>query len=220
MRGPAIDERYFDKLAQTVIDGQEEECLRVIHEGLNNGMDPLEAVEKGLAKGINKVGNDFAEEIVFLPELVMAADVMKAGMKILDEKIKAEGKERKSLGKIVIGTVKGDIHDIGKSVVAAVLQANGFDVIDLGMDVEPDAFIQTVVDNDADCLGMSTLLTLTLSVMGETIKKMEEKGLREKVKVIVGGCPVTQEFGDEVGADAVGFDSKDGLTKVSELLSV
>jgi corrinoid protein of di/trimethylamine methyltransferase len=216
----SVDEKYFDELAQTIIDGEEEECLRVINEGLARGIDPLNAVEKGLAKGINKVGDDFAEEIVFLPELIMAADVMKAGMKILDEKIKASGKERKSLGRIVLGTVKGDIHDIGKSVVGAVLQANGFDVIDLGTDVEEDTYIQAVIENNADCLGMSTLLTLPLETMGEVIEKMKEKGLRRNVKVIVGGCPVTQEFADEIGADAVGFDAKDAVKKVKQLLDV
>jgi len=216
----SVDEKYFDELAQTIIDGEEEDCLRVIQEGLARGVDPLDAVEKGLAKGINKVGDDFAEEIVFLPELIMAADVMKAGMKILDEKIKAGGKERKSLGKIVLGTIKGDIHDIGKSVVGAVLQANGFDVIDLGTDVDEDTYIQAVMENNADCLGMSTLLTLPLMTMGEVIGKMEEKGLRRTVKVIVGGCPVTQEFADEIGADAVGFDAKDAVKKVKRLLDV
>ncbi len=216
----SADEKYFDELAQSIIDGEEEDCLRVIKEGLANGMDPLEAVEKGLAKGINKIGDDFAEEIVFLPELIIAADVMKAGMKILDEKIEASGKERKSLGKIVLGTVKGDIHDIGKSVVGAVLQANGFDVIDLGTDVEEDTYIQAVLENNADCLGMSTLLTLPLMTMGVVIEKMEEKGLRRDVKVIVGGCPVTQEFADEIGADAVGFDAKDAVRKVKRLLDV
>jgi corrinoid protein of di/trimethylamine methyltransferase len=216
----SVNEKFFDKLAQTVIDGEEEECLRVINEGIAEGIDPLDAVEKGLAKGINKVGDDFAEEIVFLPELIMAADCMKAGMKVLDEQIQAGGKKRKSLGKIVLGTVKGDIHDIGKSVVGAVLQANGFDVIDLGIDVEPDAYIQTVIEKNANCLGMSTLLTLPLMVMGEVIKKMEEKGLRRDVKIIVGGCPVTQEFADEIGADAVGFDAKDAVHKVKRLLDV
>jgi len=216
----SVDEKYFNELAQTIIDGEEEDCLRVIQEGLARGVDPLDAVEKGLAKGINKIGDDFAEEIVFLPELIMAADVMKAAMKILDEEIKAGGKERKSLGKIVLGTIKGDIHDIGKSVVGAVLQANGFDVVDLGTDVDEDTYIQAVMENNADCLGMSTLLTLPLMTMGEVIEKMEEKGLRRTVKVIVGGCPVTQEFADEIGADAVGFDAKDAVKKVKRLLDV
>jgi len=216
----SVDEKYFDELAQTIIDGEEEDCLRVIQEGLARGVDPLDAVEKGLAKGINKIGDDFAEEIVFLPELIMAADVMKSAMEILDKEIKACGKERKSLGRIVLGTIKGDIHDIGKSVVGAVLQANGFDVIDLGIDVDEDTYIQAVMENDADCLGMSTLLTLPLETMGVVIEKMKEKGLRRNVKVIVGGCPVTQEFADEIGADAVGFDAKDAVIKVKRLLDV
>jgi len=215
-----IDDKYFDKLAQTIIDGTKEECVRLIEEGLANGMDPLDAVEKGLSKGITKVGDDFGAGIFFLPELIQAANAMKEGVAILDEKIKTSGKERKSLGKIVLGTVKGDIHDIGKSVVSAVLQANGYDVVDIGIDVPEDQFIQAVKDNNADVLGMSTLLTLPLAEMGKVIEKMKEEGLRDKVKIIVGGCPVTQEFADEIDADAVGFDAQDAVVKVNRLLGV
>ena len=215
-----IDDKYFDKLAQTIIDGTKAECVRLIEEGLANGMDPLDAVEKGLSKGITKVGDDFGAGIFFLPELIQAANAMKEGVAILDEKIKASGKERKSLGKIVIGTVKGDIHDIGKSVVSAVLQANGYDVVDIGIDVPENQFIQAVRDNNADVLGMSTLLTLPLEEMGKVIEKMKEEGLRDKVKIIVGGCPVTQEFADEIDADAVGFDAQDAVVKVNRLLGV
>lgn len=215
-----IDDKYFEKLAQTIIDGTKAECVRLIEEGLANGMDPLDAVEKGLSKGITKVGDDFGAGIFFLPELIQAANAMKEGVAILDEKIKASGKERKSLGKIVIGTVKGDIHDIGKSVVSAVLQANGYDVVDIGIDVPENQFIQAVRDNNADVLGMSTLLTLPLEEMGKVIKKMKEEGLRDKVKIIVGGCPVTQEYADEIDADAVGFDAQDAVVKVNRLLGV
>ena len=162
----STEQKYFDQLAQTIIDGDEEKCIRVIEESLANGIDPLDAVEKGLAKGINKIGDDFAEEIVFLPELIMAADAMKAGMKILDEKIKAGGRERKSLGKIVVGTIKGDIHDIGKSLVAAVLQANGYDVIDLGVDVDEGTFIQALIDNKAECLAPGALADKTIWITG------------------------------------------------------
>jgi methylmalonyl-CoA mutase cobalamin-binding domain/chain len=155
---------------------------------------------------------------VFLPELIMAADVMKQATSILDEKIKSSGATRKSLGQLVIGTVKGDIHDIGKSVVASVLQANGYNVEDIGIDVAVEGFIDSVKQNNADVLGMSTLLTLPLQVMGEVIASMKEAGLKDKVKVIVGGCPVTQEFADEIGADAVGFDAADAVKKVGKLL--
>jgi len=213
-----MDKGYFDKLAQTVIDGEVEECIELVKEGLEKGVDPIEAIEKGLARGIMKVGDDFGAGVVFLPELIMAADVMKQGTRILDEKIRAAGTARRTLGSIVIGTVKGDIHDIGKSVVAAVLQANGFDVADIGIDVPVDGFLKAVRDQGADVLGMSTLLTLPLQVMGEVIGRMKEEGLRDRVRVMVGGCPVTQEFAEEIGADAVGFDAADAVKKAKSLL--
>lgn len=213
-----MDQAYFDKLAQTVIDGEAEECVKLIKEGLEKGVDPVDAIEKGLARGIMQVGDDFGAGVVFLPELIMAADVMKQGTEILDEKIRTAGTERKTLGKIVIGTVKGDIHDIGKSVVAAVLQANGFDVTDIGIDVAVEDFINATRENDAEVLGMSTLLTLPLHVMGEVIQRMDQEGLRKKAKVMVGGCPVTQEFADEIGADTVGFDAADAVKKARVLL--
>jgi corrinoid protein of di/trimethylamine methyltransferase len=215
-----IDDEYFDKLAQTVIDGEDEECVRLVNAGLEAGIDPLDAVEKGLAKGINQVGEDFGAGIIFLPELAMAANVMKQGAAILDDRIKASGAKRMSHGKIVIGTIKGDIHDIGKSIVAAVLQANGYDVVDIGIDIAVDTFIDAVKEHNADALGMSTLLTLPLMEMGKVINRMSDIGMRDSVKVIVGGCPVTQEFADEIGADAVGFDAQDAVFKLDGLLGI
>jgi len=213
-----MDQEYFDKLAQAVVDGEVDAAVQLVNDGLGKGVDPIDAIEKGLARGIMKVGEDFGAGEVFLPELIMAADVMKKTTSILDEKIKASGTTRTTLGKIVMGTVKGDIHDIGKSVVASVLQANGYDVEDIGIDVAVEGFIESVKQNAADVLGMSTLLTLPLEVMGEVIATMKEAGLRDKVKVIVGGCPVTQEFAEEIGADAVGFDAADAVKKVGKLL--
>jgi corrinoid protein of di/trimethylamine methyltransferase len=213
-----MDQEYFSKLAQAVVDGEADIAVQLVNDGLGKGVDPIDAIENGLAKGILKVGEDFGAGEIFLPELIMAADVMKKATSILDEKIKASGATRTTLGKMVIGTVKGDIHDIGKSVVGAVLQANGYDVEDIGIDVSVDGFIQSVKQNAADVLGMSTLLTLPLQVMGEVITTMKEAGLRNAVKVIVGGCPVTQEFAEEIGADAVGFDAADAVKKVGKLL--
>ncbi len=215
-----INDDYFNQLAQTVIDGEDEECIRLINAGLEAGVDPLQAVEKGLAKGIGKVGEDFGTGIIFLPELAMAADVMKQGTNILDERIKSSGNKRVSHGKIVIGTIKGDIHDIGKSVVAAVLQANGYDVIDIGIDIDVDTFIDAVKEHNANILGMSTLLTLPLMEMEKVINRMQQVGMRNDIRVIVGGCPVTQEFADEIGADAVGFDAQDAVFKLDRLLGI
>ncbi len=216
----AIDDAYFDRLADTIIDGDDEECVRLIREGLENRLDPLEGVEKGLVPGIRQVGEDFGAGVIFLPELTMAAKAMKAGVAILDEEIKASGAKRISSGKVVIGTVKGDIHDIGKSLVAALLQANGYDVVDLGVDVENDRFIEAVIENGADVLGMSSLLTLPLLQMGKVIEKMDQAGMRTSVKIVVGGCPITQGFADEIGADAVGFDAQDAVVKVDGLLGI
>jgi methanogenic corrinoid protein MtbC1 len=140
-RGGNMEKDYFDKLAQTVIDGDVEECINLVHRGMENKVDPVKIIEKGLARGIKKVGDDFGAGIVFLPELIMAADVMQQATVILDKEIKSGGISRKSFGRVVIGTVKGDIHDIGKSVVGAVLQANGFDVVDIGTDVSVEDFL-------------------------------------------------------------------------------
>jgi len=215
-----IDDDFFVQLANTVVDGDDEECVRLVNEGLENGMDPLDGVEKGLVPGIRRVGEDFGAGIIFLPELTMAAQVMRAGVAILDKEIKASGSARMSNGTVVIGTVKGDIHDIGKSLVAALLQANGYDVVDLGVDVSNDAFIAAALEHEADILGMSSLLTLPLLQMGKVIEKLDQSGLRTKFKVVVGGCPITQQFADEIGADAVGFDAQDAVTKVDRLLGV
>lgn len=213
-----IDKEYFDKLAQAIVDCNKEACVRLVKQGLDRGVDPLEILDKGLGKGIKKVGDDFGAGWCFLPELIGAADAMKEGVAILDEKIKAAGKTRKSLGKIVIGTVKGDIHDIGKSVVAGVLQANGYDVVDLGIDVSEERFVKAVNEYHADCVAMSSLLTLTIQVIGTVIQKLREAGLRDKVKVIVGGAPVTQEFADGIGADAYGRDAAEAVVKMNALL--
>jgi corrinoid protein of di/trimethylamine methyltransferase len=215
-----IDDAFFDRLADSIIDGDDEECVRLIWEGLKNGLNPMEGVELGLVPGIRQVGEDFGAGVIFLPELTMAAKAMKAGVAILDEKIKASGATRVSSGKVVIGTVKGDIHDIGKSLVGAMLQANGYDVIDLGVDVEHDTFIETVETSGADILGMSSLLTLPALEMGKVVEKMDKAGMRDRVKIVVGGCPITQQFADQIGADAVGFDAQDAVRKVDGLMRI
>lgn len=215
-----IDQKYFESLAQSLVDGEEEQCLDLIEQGLKGGMNPLEAIEKGLGKGMKKLGDDYAAGDAFLPELVIAADIMKSGLARLDKAMLESGTDRKTIGKVVIGTIKGDVHDIGKSVVAAVLQANGYDVIDLGIDVSPEDFIKTIKEENCNVLAMSTLLTLPLMVMGDTIEALKKEGLRDKVRVIVGGCPVTQEFADQIGADAVGFDAMDGLRKLDKVMNI
>lgn len=212
----SVNADYFDKVAQAVVDCDKDACLRLLEEGKD--VDPLETLEKGLGRGIRQIGDDFGAGRVFLPELIGAADVMKAGVAVLDERIKASGKARESQGKIVIGTVRGDIHDIGKSVVASMLQANGYDVVDLGIDVDEAEFVRVAQEEQADCVGLSSLLTLQIENMGVVIEKLKDAGIRGQVKVIVGGAPVTQEFADEIGADAVGYDAADAVAKMKTLL--
>jgi corrinoid protein of di/trimethylamine methyltransferase len=213
------DKEYYSALAQSVVDSDKDECLRLLREGLAQGRDPLELLDRGLSVGIKQVGEDFGEGRIFLPELIGSADVMQGGVALLDEKIKADGKTRKSRGKIVIGTVKGDIHDIGKSVVAGVLQANGYDVVDLGVDVDGAKFIAAAHEHQADCVAMSSLLTLNIEEMGRVITALKEAGLRDHIKVMVGGAPVTQEFADEIGADAFGRDATDAVAKANALMA-
>jgi Predicted cobalamin binding protein len=207
---------YFAQVAQTVVDCDKEACLRLLERGAD--IDPLEILEQGLGKGIRQIGDEFGRGVVFLPELIGAADVMKAGVAVLDERVKASGKARASQGRIVIGTVKGDIHDIGKSVVASMLQANGYDVVDLGIDVDDAAFVKAAIEQQADCVAMSSLLTLNIDYMGVVVRKLKDEGLRDKVKIIVGGAPVTQEFADEIGADAFGWDASDAVKKMKTLI--
>ena len=208
---------YFAQVAQSVVECKKEVCLRLLEEGRD--IDPLEILEQGLGKGIRQIGDEFGRGVIFLPELIGAADVMKAGVAVLDERVKASGKARTSQGKIVIGTVKGDIHDIGKSVVASMLQANGYDVVDLGIDVDVAAFVKAAVEHQADCVAMSSLLTFNIDYMGVVVQKLKDEGLRDRVKIIVGGAPVTQEFADEIGADAFGWDASDAVRKMGTLIA-
>ena len=207
---------YFAKVAKAVEDSDKEGCLRLLEEGKD--IDPLQILEEGLGKGIRKVGDDFGAEIVFLPELIGAADVMKAGVAVLDARIKASGMARQSQGTIVIGTVKGDIHDIGKSVVASMLQANGYDVVDLGIDVADDAFVRAAIENDADCIAMSSLLTLNIEYMGVIVESLKQQGLRDKVKVIVGGAPVTDAYAAQIGADGFAVDASRAAALATSLV--
>jgi corrinoid protein of di/trimethylamine methyltransferase len=213
-----IGKEYFDKLSQTIVSGEREECLCLINEGLNKGMDPVEAIEKGLTKGIKKVGDDFGVGNIFLPDLIMAAEIMMEGVAILEEKIKAEGKAHKSLGRIVIGTAQGDVHDIGKNIVKLFLDVEGFKTIDLGKGVPVRTFIETAKKENADIIAVSALMTTTMLYMPELIKQLKERGLRDQFKVIVGGAPVIKSWAEEIGADGYGVDASEAVKVASKLI--
>ena len=207
----------LNRLKEVVINYDVEGAVKTAQEVIETGFDPLKAIEEGLAAGLKVVGDRFGSGEIFLPMLMISAEAAKKALAIL-EPVVAKGKSRKVLGKVVIGTAEGDIHDIGKSIVAAMLTANGFEVHDMGCDVPTSEFIEKVKEVNPDVIGMSALLTTTMPRMAELIDALKKEGLREKVKVIVGGAPVSAAWAEQIGADAYGEDAMAAVDVVKNLL--
>jgi corrinoid protein of di/trimethylamine methyltransferase len=210
-------EAILEDLRTAVVSYDRDGAVRVAEEALSSGIDPLTAMEEGLAKGIREVGCKFGTEI-FLSNLMMAADAMKAGVTVLERAMKAEDKGR-GVGTVVIGTVKGDIHDIGKSLVSTMLSVNGFKVTDLGVDVPSETFINKAEEISADIIAVSSLLSTTIAHMGEIIQLMRDLGCREKYKVLVGGGQVTAEFAKEIGADGFAEEAAQAPAVAKQVLA-
>jgi corrinoid protein of di/trimethylamine methyltransferase len=208
----------FKAMAQSVIDGEAEEARRLAQQSVAQGVDPLDAINKGFVAGLNQVGDEFSCGTRFLPDLVMAGEAMKAALSVLEPELSKRGTAREMLGKVVIGTVKGDIHDIGKTIVATMLSASGFQVYDLGHDVPAEKFVEKAREVNADIVGLSALLTTTMVKQRDVIKALDEAGLRQKVKVMVGGAPVTRGWVEEIGADGYSEDAVGAVTVAKKLL--
>ena len=193
------------QIAERLYDGEDDAVVELTQRALDEGLTPAEVLKGGLIAGMDRVGVDFRDGELFVPEVLIAARAMHAGMAILRPLLSQA--DVPSAGKIVMGTVEGDLHDIGKNLVAMMLEGGGFEIVDLGIDVPPDKFIETVNTEQPDLIGMSALLTTTMPSMKRTIDALVEAGLREKVKVMVGGAPVTQVFADEIGADGYAPDA-------------
>ena len=191
------------KLKKAVIEYNAEAAASWARKALEEGIDPLEALD-ALTKGIKQVGDGYGRGELWLPDLIGAAEAMSSAMPIIEEEIKSRGMKRETAGVIVIGTVKGDIHDIGKNIVATLLTIDGFDVIDLGVDVAAEKFIQAIIKHKPSILAMSALLTMTAPEQRKVIDALKKEGIRDKVKVLIGGAAITQEFADDIGAD--GYD--------------
>ncbi|MBC8506900.1 MAG: corrinoid protein [Anaerolineales bacterium] len=196
----------FEKLAQAVIDGEPEDAVALATEALDQGLDPLDCITKGLTKGIQKVGELFASGEYYLPELIIGADAMKDALEILEPALVGDQK-RDVVATVVLGTVQGDLHEIGKTLVGTMLTANGFRVKDIGVDQPASAFVEAVKEVDATIIGASALLTTTMLQQEKLIQALDEAGLRQKVKVMVGGAPVTDEFAKRIGADGYAEDA-------------
>ena len=199
------DEELFLQMQDDLYDGLKEEVVAETEEALKRGFSPQEILDKGLVAGMDIVGVDFRDGILFVPEVLMAANAMKAAMELLRPLLTASGASR--IGTMVIGTVKGDIHDIGKNLVGMMMEGAGLEVVDLGINVDADKFIQAVREHQPEILGMSALLTTTMPYMKTVVDALGEEGLRDDVYVMVGGAPITESFAQEVGADAYGRDA-------------
>jgi 5-methyltetrahydrofolate--homocysteine methyltransferase len=195
----------LEKIASNLYEGEDEQVAELVQQALDQGMTPGEILSDGLIAGMDEVGKDFKAGDLFVPEVLIAARAMHAGMNIL-RPLLAEG-DVPTVGKYLIGTVEGDLHDIGKNLVKMMLEGAGFETIDLGTDVGPEAFIKAVREHQPTFVGMSALLTTTMTRMKTTIEALTEAGLRDSIKIMVGGAPVTAAFAEEIGADAYAPDA-------------
>ncbi len=203
-------------IAAALVEGEDGTVDTLTRAALDAGTDALEVMDNGLIAGMALVGIKFRENIIFVPEVLSCARAMKAGMAHIEPILSASGIE--PAGTVVMGTVKGDLHDIGKNLCIMMLRGTGFEVIDLGVDTSPDDFIDAVEEHSPDLLGMSALLTTTMPNMGRTIEAFIDAGLRDSVQIMVGGAPVTQDFADDMGADGYGKDAVACVTLAKQLL--
>jgi corrinoid protein of di/trimethylamine methyltransferase len=197
----------FQKMAQSIIDGDSDAAVALAQQAVASGLDPLEAITQGFVMGVNQVGEAFAKGDAFLPELVMAGEAMKAAVSTLEPEMQKRGLKRTILGKVVLATVEGDIHEIGKSLVGTMLSASGFQVYDMGVDVPTARIIAKAKEVDADIVGLSALLTTTMVKQKEVIEELDKQGLRKKIKVMVGGAPVTRDWVQKIEADGFSEDA-------------
>ena len=195
----------FQELSLQVQKGRVKMVKELVQQAINEGIPAQEILEKGLLAGMNVVGEKFKNNEVFVPEVLIAARAMNTGSAMLKPLLVQEGVE--PAGRVCVGTVKGDLHDIGKNLVKMMMESKGLEVIDLGTDVSPETFVQTAIEKDCRVIGCSALLTTTMGVMADVVKAVDAAGLRGKVKVMIGGAPVTQSFCDQIGADAYTADA-------------
>jgi 5-methyltetrahydrofolate--homocysteine methyltransferase len=208
----------LELIQDDLYDGLADEVVNSVNELLKRGMTPYDVLTKGLVAGMDVVGVDFRDGILFVPEVLMAAKAMKAGMAILRPLLAETGAPQ--VGTMVIGTVKGDIHDIGKNLVAMMMEGAGFNVINLGINTDADKFINAIHEHKPEILGMSALLTTTMPYMGVVINTLKEQGLRDQLIVLVGGAPLNEAFAEEIGADAYCRDAAIAVETAKKLLAI
>jgi len=204
------------KMAESLIAGKIDEVVKLTREALDGGAAPADILDQGLLAGMDVVGQRFKAEEMFIPEVLRCAKCMHGAMDILRPLLAETGAE--SIGTLIIGTVKGDLHDIGKNLVGMMFEGAGFNVVDLGIDKEPQVFVDAIKEHKATLIGMSALLTTTMPKMGETINAIKEAGIRDQVKILVGGAPITAAFAKEIGADGYASNAASAVDKGKELM--
>ena len=209
----------IEELKKALLTYDTDETVKAAQAAVEAGVDPVEAIEQGLASGIREVGEMFHRYEIYLPQMVMAADAMMEAMKIFESVLSEEQIKELRKGTIVLGTVEGDIHDLGKSMVVMMLKAKGFQVTDLGKDVKTDTFIKTAREVDADIIGVSSLMTTTMPYQRDLIEELTRLGLRDRFKVFVGGGPVNREWAERIGADGYGKDATEAVNEAERLMA-
>ena len=211
----------LDKLGEHIIEGNMGEIKALVQSALDENHTPEDVLEKGLMKGMEVVGKRFAAEDMYIPEVMLSARTMHTALELLRPLLETDQKKMKMKGRLLLGTVEGDIHDIGKSLVEMMFTANGFEVIDIGINVTADAFVEAVKQHKPDIVGLSALLTNTMPAMQQAIAAIDDAGLRKdgKPRIIVGGAPVTEEYAKEIGADLYGENALEGVEMVKEAIN-
>jgi corrinoid protein of di/trimethylamine methyltransferase len=209
----------FERIVEATVAGDQERCVALAQEVIDNGIDPLQAIEQGYTKGMAIVGDRFSRMEYYLPELIRCADAMKAAMDLLKLHL-GKGQDGGVQGTVVIGTIQGDLHDLGKNIVKTMLQAAGFTVLDTGCDVQIRSFIDKAEEQDADVIAASAILTTTMAYMPDLVNLLSDMNLRDRFKVMVGGAPVTPEYADESGADGYGENAAEAVETAKRLVQL
>ncbi len=210
--------RIIEELAQSLIEGKKDRVEALTKQAMDSGVSIDEILNKGLIGGMDVVGERFKQADMFIPEVMLSAQAMKAGMALVMPLLKSAG--FRAQGKVILGTVKGDIHEIGKNLVGVMLNGAGFEVIDVGVDVPAKKFVEAATEQGAQIIAMSALLTVTMPAMRDTVEELKKAGLRSRVKTLIGGATVTQRYADEIGADGYARDAASAVLKARELVKV
>jgi corrinoid protein of di/trimethylamine methyltransferase len=218
MMEEVVIEELYKEMAQSIIDGESEQAVELAKKSIDLQMHPLDTIPKGFVVGVNYIGDQFGKGEAFLPELVMAGEAMKAAVATLEPELLKLGEAREVMGRVVLATVEGDIHEIGKTLVGTMLSASGFDVFDIGVDAPAEKIIGKALEVDAQIIGMSALLTTTMVRQREVIEELDKEGLRPRIRVLVGGAPITKDWAEKIKADGTSEDAVGAVKLAKQLL--